>query len=177
MSRYVSYDRLNSQFKNFIVAIDRENIPKTFEEAIIDPKWKATIDKELKALNTNQTWKIVELPPRKSIVRSKWVLTKKYNLDGSLNKYKARLVAEGFTQTYGIEYQETFAPVVKFNTINVLLSLAANLDWPLFQLDVKNAFLNGELEEEVYMEIPLGLRGPENVGKVCRLHKSLYGLK
>ncbi|RVX01050.1 Retrovirus-related Pol polyprotein from transposon TNT 1-94 [Vitis vinifera] len=91
--------------------------------------------------------------------------------------YKARLVAKGFTQSYGIDYQETFAPVAKLNTVRVLLSLAANLDWSLHQLDVKNAFLNGDLEEEVYMDIPAGLETTSNFNKVCRLRKSLYGLK
>ena len=86
----------------------------------------------------------------------KWIFTIKYNANGSVNRYKVRLVAKGFTQTYGIDYQETFAPVAKLNTIQVLLSLAANLDWPPHQLDVKNAFLNGDLEDEVYMEIPPG---------------------
>ncbi|RVW43051.1 Retrovirus-related Pol polyprotein from transposon RE1 [Vitis vinifera] len=88
-----------------------------------------------------------------------------------------QLVAKGFTQSYGIDYQETFAPVAKLNTVRVLLSLAANLDWSLHQLDVKNAFLNGDLEEEVYMDIPAGLETTSNFNKVCRLRKSLYGLK
>ena len=82
------------------------------------------------------------------------MFTVKYNLDGSLERYKAQLVAKGFTQTYGIDYSETFASVAKLNTIRVLLSIAANLDWPLQQLDVKNAFLNGDLEEEVCMDSP-----------------------
>ena len=94
-----------------------------------------------------------------------------------MDRYKARLVAKGFTQSYGIDYQETFAPVAKLNTVRVLLSLAANLDWSLHQLDVKNAFLNGDLEEEVYMDIPAGLETTSNFNKVCRLRKSLYGLK
>jgi hypothetical protein len=86
-------------------------------------------------------------------------------------------VAKGFTQSYGIDYQETFAPVAKLNTVRILLSLASNLDWPLYQMDVKNAFLNGDLEEEVYMDIPPGFETSENANKVCKLKKSLYGLK
>lgn len=177
IARYVSYRKLAPHMKTFVANVEKDIIPKTFDEAICDPKWKEAIEEELRALHKNGTWKITSLPKGKSVVSSKWVFTIKYNSDGSINKYKARLVARGFTQTYGIDYQETFAPVAKFNTIRVLLSIAANLDWPLHQMDVKNAFLNGDLEEEVYMEVPLGLRSSDNSDKVCRLYKSLYGLK
>ena len=104
------------------------------------------------------------------------MFTVKYKCNGSLERYKARLVDKGFTQTYGIDDLETFALVAKLNSIRVLVSLATNLKWSLQQLDVKNAFLNGNLEEEVYMDAPLGFH--EKFGtKVCKLKKSLYGLK
>ena len=131
---------------------------------------------EIRALEKNQTWKVVDLPRGKTTVECKWVFTIKYNANGFVERYKARLVAKGFTQTYGIDYSETFAPVAKLNTIRVLLSLAANLDWPLQQLDVKNAFLNGDLEEEVYMDSPSDFESQFSQ-KICKLQKSLYGLK
>ncbi|KAK0581627.1 hypothetical protein LWI29_016112 [Acer saccharum] len=133
------------------------------------------MDEEMKALQKNYTWEIVDLPKGKKAVGCRWVYTVKHKAGGSIEKYKARLVAKGYTQTYGVDYQETFAPVAKLNTVRVLLSLAANQEWPLKQLDVKNAFLHGELSEEVYMDLPPGL--DSNTGKVCKLKKALYGLK
>lgn len=177
ISNYVSYEGLSPTYQAFIANISTITIPSSIHEALIVPEWKAAIEEEVKALQKNGTWEITELPSGKTPIGCKWIFTVKTRADGNIDRYKARLVAKGFTQSYGIDYQETFAPVAKLNTIRVLLSLAANLDWPLHQLDVKNAFLNGNLEEEVYLEIPQGLESPTNRNKVCKLKKSLYGLK
>lgn len=132
---------------------------------------------EIKALEKSGIWEFVDLPRGKKTVGRKRVFTVKYKSDGLIGRYKARLVAKGFTQSYGIDYQETLAPVAKLNTIRVLLSLAANLNWQLCRLDVKNAFLNGDLAEEVFMDIPSGFERFYGMGKVCKLRKSFYGLK
>ncbi|KAM1060471.1 hypothetical protein ACFX2B_024847 [Malus domestica] len=136
------------------------------------------MNEELRSLKKIATWEITDLPAGKKLVGCKWVYTVKYKVDGTVDRFKARLVAKGYTQKYGIDYTDTFAPVAKINTIRVLMSLAVNLDCPLQQFDVKNAFLHGDLTEEIYMDLPPGWNDLDiRKQKVCRLKKSLYGLK
>ncbi|RVX07465.1 Retrovirus-related Pol polyprotein from transposon RE1 [Vitis vinifera] len=178
MSNYVSNHRLSESNKSFVNQLSTIAIPSSVQEALADPRWKAAMNEEMKSLQKNETWELVECPPGKKPVGCRWIYTVKYKADGSIERFKARLIAKGYTQTYGIDYTETFAPIAKINTVRVLLSLAANLDWPLQQFDVKNAFLHGELSEEVYMDLPPGCMVPEKqCQKVCKLKKSLNGLK
>jgi len=176
VSNYVSTQRLPMPLKAFAYKLSSGHIPLGIHEALADPKWSQAIQEEMTALEKNQTWEIVTLPQGKRTVGCKWVFSTKYKADGSIERHKARLVAKGYTQTYGIDYQEIFSPVAKLNTVRVLLSIAKNLDWPLHQFDVKNAFLHGDLEEEVYMDIPPGYNS-NTPGTVCRLQRALYGLK
>ena len=177
ISKFVSYGRLSPSHKAFVSNLASVSILNHVQDALTDPKWKHAMIEEMKALHKNSTWELVDLPSGHKTVGCRWVFAVKHGADGSIERYKARLVAKGFTQTYGVDYEETFAPVAKMNTVRVLLSLAANLNWSLHQFDVKNAFLHGDLAEEVYMDIPPGFEDSKTKGKVCRLRKSLYGLK
>jgi Reverse transcriptase (RNA-dependent DNA polymerase) len=132
---------------------------------------------ELTALAHNSTWDLVSPPADAHIIGAKWVFKVKLKADGSVHRYKARLVAKGYNQQEGLDYTETFSPVVKRVTIRVVLTLALSNQWPIHQLDVNNAFLHGDLEETVYMEQPSGFVDALNPHYVCKLNKSLYGLK
>ncbi|WJZ92521.1 hypothetical protein VitviT2T_011510 [Vitis vinifera] len=131
--------------------------PQTYCEASLDPLWQIAMKEELDALTKNHTWDLVTLPPGQSVVGCKWIYKIKTRSDGSVERYKACLVAKGFTQEYGIDYEETFAPVARISFDRALLVVVAARKWDLFQMDVKNAFLNGDLSEEVYMQPPPGL--------------------
>ena len=141
--------------------------PHTYREASTDPLWQIAMKEELDALSKNHTWDLVTLPPGKSVVGCKWIYKIKTRSDGSIERYKARLVAKGFTQEYEIDYEETFAPVARISSVRAFLAVAAARKWDIFQMDVKNAFFNGNLSEEVYMQAPPGLSVESN--KVCHL--------
>lgn len=149
--------------------------PQTYAEANGHPEWEAAMDEEYNSLIENQTWDLVPLPSNRKLVRCKWVYRTKKASNGQVSRYKARLVAKGFQQVHGVDYDETFAPVAKMDSIRLALSIAAARGWEVHHMDVKNAFLHGDLEEEIYMEQPPGYM--QNSSLVCKLKKSLYGLK
>jgi histone deacetylase 1/2 len=132
---------------------------------------------EFDALMQNNTWRLVPPSCGNNIIDSRWVYKVKRKADGSIDRYKARLVAKGFKQRYGIDYEDTFSPVVKITTVCLVLALAVSKGWSLQKLDIKNAFLHGVLEEEVYMRQPLGYEDISKPNYICKFNKVLYGLK
>lgn len=162
----------NLKPKVFVAALE----PKSVKSALNDPAWLQAMQAEYKALMDNQTWTLVPLPQHRKAIGCKWIFRVKENPDGTVNKFKARLVAKGFLQTAGFDFTETFSPVIKPITIRIILTLAVTFKWSVQQIDVNNAFLNGILQEEVYMTQPAGFEASDK-SLVCKLHKSLYGLK
>nr|KAJ0186503.1 hypothetical protein LSAT_V11C900486210 [Lactuca sativa] len=176
LTNYVSYDKFTTTHKSFLAAIVTHDEPKKFHQAVKDDRWKKAMQREITGLEENNTWELTLLPPRKKAIDSKWVYKIKYKPNGEVERYKARLVAKGYTQMEGVDFHDTFAPVAKLVTVRVLLTIAVKHGWIIHQLDVNNAFLHGDLNEEIYMKIPQGFR-KENETRVCKLKKSLYGLK
>ncbi|MCO5577054.1 hypothetical protein L7F22_030876 [Adiantum nelumboides] len=140
-------------------------------------QWKEAMDSEYQSPIDNNTWQLVPAPANRKLVTCKWLLRKKFHSDGSVSRYKARLVARGFSQVPGMDYSETFSPVLRITTFRVLIAIAAQFHFLLHQMDVRTAFLHGDLEEEIYMIQPPGYISSEHPNHVCRLLKSLYGLK
>ncbi|GJX02343.1 zinc finger, CCHC-type containing protein [Tanacetum coccineum] len=157
-----------------------EDDPKTFDEAMKSQDvafWKEAINDEMDSIMGNDTWVLTDLPLGCRPLGCKWIFKRKLKVDGTVEKFKARLVIQGFKQKSGIDYFDTYAPVARISTIRLLIAMALIHSLIIHQMDVKTTFLNGELEEEVYMNQPLGFIMPGNENKVCKLIKSLYGLK
>ena len=151
--------------------------PTDFWEAEKDPKWITAMKEELRMIEKNETWKLVKRPTNRKVIGVKWVFRTKLNPDGSINKHKARLVVKGYAQIFGVDFFDIFAPVARLDTIRLLLAIAAQKGWKVYQLDVKSAFLNGFLEEEIYVEQPEGFAMKGQEDDVYLLKKALYGLK
>jgi hypothetical protein len=151
--------------------------PTTFEEASQKKQWKEAMTEEHQSIMKNDVWEIVPRPKEKSVVTSKWVYEIKHAVDGSVDKYKVRFIAIWFSQKGGEYYDKTFDPVARYTYIGAIMSLVASMGWSLHQMDVKTTFLNGEIEEEVYIEKPQGFEVHSRDTHVCILKKTLYGLK
>ena len=168
-------------FGHWVFQVDeKSNEPASFKDALASPdraEWQNAMEKELESLQTNDVWDLVELPEGRKAVGSKWVFKLKVDADGSVVRHKARLVAQGFSQKFGLDYDETFCPVVRFESVRAAIALGVQNGLKLHQMDVTTAFLNGNLEEEVYMKQPEGfaIKGQEHL--VCKLKRSIYGLK
>ncbi|KAJ0621772.1 putative RNA-directed DNA polymerase [Helianthus annuus] len=175
IEKVVSYAHLSYDNKCFVAALNKVYEPTCYDEAAKNDKWVDAMNSEMEALYRNNTWVLVDLPKGRKPIGCKWVFKFKYKANGEVERYKARLVAKGFNQREGLDFGETFSPVVKMTTVRIVLKLAVNNNWPLYQMDVNNAFLYGMLSEDVYMTQPQGYSSKDN--KVCKLVKSLYGLK
>ncbi|KAL0339561.1 UNVERIFIED_CONTAM: Retrovirus-related Pol polyprotein from transposon RE2 [Sesamum radiatum] len=151
--------------------------PENFETAVKHKVWVQAMEEEIKMIEKNNTWELTDRPKDKEVIGVKWIYKTKLNADGSIQKHKARLVAKGYSQLPGIDYTETFAPVARLDTIRALIAIAANKKWKIYQMDVKSAFLNGYIDEEIYVEQPQGFIAKGSEEKVLRLKKALYGLK
>ncbi|GJT01644.1 retrovirus-related pol polyprotein from transposon TNT 1-94 [Tanacetum coccineum] len=164
------------KYRTFLAAVTNSTEPTRYAQVVKENKWCDAMKKEIDALESNGTWELTTLPPRKKAIDCKWVYKTKYNNDGTVERHKARLMIYENRHQEGADYKETFVPVAKMVTVRTFLSVAASKKWELHQMDVYNAFLHGELNEEVYMRLPPGFvaRGKHTV---CRLKKSLYGLK
>ena len=167
-------------FANMIHYAETYREPATYKQATMSPQaafWKAAMEREYDSLMENHTWKLVPPPPGRTIAQCKWVYKIKYTSTGEIDKYKARLVAKRYSQVHGIDYDETFSPVIKHDSVRVLFAIAAVLRMHMRQFNIGTAYLNSDLTTRIYMQQPEGFIDLKNPSFVCELLKSLYGLK
>ena len=175
---FESFDKSYLNAVELYVSANSSGEPRSYREAITCPDaehWNKAMEEEYNSLRDRGTWKVVPRPEGRKVVSSKWVYRVKYDADGNISRYKARLVARGYTQVLGVDYNETFAPVTRLETLRLLFAMAVQRDWEIRQIDIKTAYLYGDLDEEIYMEPPEGVTIPE--GHVYLLVKAIYGLK
>ncbi|OWY92968.1 Gag-pol Polyprotein, partial [Phytophthora megakarya] len=148
--------------------------PKTYNAAMrstFAQQWRSAVDSEYQSLMTNRTWILVHPPKHRRVLQNRWVFVVKYTGSGEIDRTKARLSIKGFLQQYGVDYNEIYAPVIRMEVLRLLLTIAALLDFEIHQMDVKTAFLNGTLDDEIYMKQPEGFVVPGKEGLVCKLLK------
>lgn len=178
--------KLPERFRDYVLAsaeeVEHAGDPRSVEEALSRSDaelWRQAMQEEYDSLMKKKTWDLVDLPKDRQAISCKWVLRKKKNAEGKTVRYKARLVVRGCMQVYGVDFEETFSPVVRGTTLRYLIAIATLLDWDIDQMDAVTAFLQPDLEEEIYMKQPkLFEKQNKNAKmKVCKLRKALYGLK
>lgn len=174
---YVLGEELDSEDEELNAMELHDQDPSNYEEAIKEDKWKKAMDLEIQMIEKNQTWCLVDLPKNAKCIGVKWVFKTKLNEKGDIEKHKARLVVRGYGQEFGVDYMEVYAPVARMDTIRLMIAIAAQKGWSIFQMDVKSAFLYGTLQEDVYVQQPQGYVVEGNEHKVYKLQKALYGLK
>ncbi|GKA35698.1 putative RNA-directed DNA polymerase [Tanacetum coccineum] len=176
LNRYVNHSFLSAEIYCFVSNQNKYIEPSSYEEVVKDVNWVNAMNEEMNALYENKTWIMTNLPFDGTPIGSKWVFKIKYKSNGKIEMYKARLVAKSFGQKEGIDYAETFSPMVKISIVRCLINLAVQKDWKIYQIDVNNVFLYGDWNEEVYIFPPPGFFS-NNESKVCKLKKNVYGLK
>lgn len=173
---FLSYHRFSPSHRSFLSSLVVEHEPKSYSEAKNFPEWRNAIQSEIDTLRENRTQSLVPLLDRKKPIGCRWVYKIKRHSNGSIELYKAWLIAKGYTQIEGVDYFDTFAPIAKLVIVRVPLFVATTKAWPLYQLDINNAFLHRDLHEDVYMQLPPCFRH-QGDNLICKLQKSLYGLK
>ena len=146
----IGIDQSDDPITHFALFSDCD--PTSFEVAVKESKWRKAMDEEIAVIERNNTWELTELPKGQKTISIKWVYKMKIKENGEIDKYKARLVAKGYKQEFGVDYKEVFAPIARHDTIRMVIASTAQNSWPIFQLDVKSAFLHGDLEEQVFID-------------------------